>query len=160
MSTGGSGRSVSLSARLAKLFDEVRNKETGRQYNPREVEDAIGELVAHLPPDEQKNRTISHTYLWQLKRGYRDNPTLGHLQSLAEFFGVPTSYFTDTGLSEAEVESQALLAAGLRDETIRQIMVRLVRADAEARNLVLNLVTHFDDVRHGGAAPQGPVDGS
>lgn len=156
MDTGGSARSVSLSERLTTLFHEVRNKETGREYTPRDVEDFVKEKMAHLSAEEQKTRTISHTYLWQLKRGYRLNPTLGHLQSLAEFFGVPTSYFTDTDLTEGELEHQALLAAGLRDDTVRQIMLRLVRSDADTRDLVLHVLTHTDKLRNG--EPASPVE--
>lgn len=152
MDTGGSARSVSLSDRLSTLFHEVRNKETGRQYTPRDVEDAVKEQTAHLSIEEQKTRTISHTYLWQLKRGYRVNPTLGHLQSLAEFFGVPTSYFTDTELTDGELEHQALLAAGLRDDTVRQIMLRLVRSDPATRDLVLHVLSHADELRSGDVA--------
>lgn len=150
MSTGESAQSVSLSTRLTNLFVEVRDPKTGRKYSPRGVEQAIRDQVERLPAAEQKPRTLSHAYIWQLLRGYRDNPTLGHLQSLAEFFGVQPSYFTDTNLTEADIERQALLAGGLRDETTRQIMVLLVRSDEGTREVVLQLLSHVSGLRSRG----------
>jgi transcriptional regulator with XRE-family HTH domain len=37
--------------------------------------------------------TISQSYIWQLRKSHKDNPTYKHLQALAGFFGVPASYF-------------------------------------------------------------------
>ena len=39
--------------------------------------------------EEQGRPTISATYLWQLRKGMRDNPTKRHLEALGNFFGVP-----------------------------------------------------------------------
>jgi hypothetical protein len=35
------------------------------------------------------------TYLRQLRKGLRDNPTKRHLEALADFFGVAPIYFFD-----------------------------------------------------------------
>jgi transcriptional regulator with XRE-family HTH domain len=64
--------------------------------------------------------TISHTYLWQLRRGLRDNPTKQHLEALADFFGVPPSYFFDDAAgpwTEADLE----LRAASRDGRVRRL---------------------------------------
>jgi hypothetical protein len=55
--------------------------------------------------------TVSHTYLWQLRRGLRDNPTKQHLEALADFFGVPPSYFFDDAAGPRPEADLELLAA-------------------------------------------------
>lgn len=49
--------------------------------------------------------TISQSYIWQLRKGKKDNPTLKHLQALADFFGVPAAYFFDSEVT-ARVNDQ------------------------------------------------------
>lgn len=111
MSTGETAE-VSLSVRLTALFDQVRDPRTGRNYTPYDVVVGVRQQLASLPVDVQRNRAISHPYLCHLLQGERDNPKLGALQSLAEFFGVLPSYFTDPALTELEVQFQAMIAAG------------------------------------------------
>lgn len=142
MSTGGT-TGVSLSVRLSALFDEVRDPHNGKHYTPRDVEAGVREQIAALPEDEQKHRAISHVYVWQLRRGHRINTTIGKIQSLAEFFGVQPSYFTDPELTETEVQYQALIAAGLRNDLLRQIVLLLVRTDEDTHRLVLALLHHI-----------------
>jgi transcriptional regulator with XRE-family HTH domain len=42
---------------------------------------------------------ISGSYIWLLRKGQRDNPTLRHLTALARFFGVPPAYFFDDSVT-------------------------------------------------------------
>ena len=67
--------------------------------------------------------TISATYLWQLRNGKRDNPTMRHLEALSTFFGVPPTYFFDDD-SAARIDSQLELLASLRDASVRQLALR------------------------------------
>ena len=78
---------------------------------------------------------ISGTYLWLLRTGQRDNPTLKHLIAIARFFGVPPTYFfpDDTleatavpadlaaALGDTHVREMALRAAGLSDRSLKAI---------------------------------------
>jgi transcriptional regulator with XRE-family HTH domain len=66
---------------------------------------------------------VSATYLWQLRKGLRANPTKAHLEALARFFGVNPSYFFDES-SEADIEGQLALLAVLRDDGVRAIALR------------------------------------
>jgi transcriptional regulator with XRE-family HTH domain len=91
-----------------------------------------------------KGYEISAAYIWQLRKGKRDNPTLKYVEGLAAFFGVPASYFLDddaqklvldqlelfASLRDAGVESLALRAHGLRPESIAALeaMVDRIRA--------------------------------
>ena len=73
--------------------------------------------------EERGGPTISSSYVWQLRKGIRDNPTLRHIEALAGFFGVPTSYFLDD--EEAErIDAELDLLAALRDTPVRQMALR------------------------------------
>ena len=43
---------------------------------------------------------VSANYIWQLRTGARNNPSLRHIEALAEYFGVPPTYFFDDDLAE------------------------------------------------------------
>ena len=66
---------------------------------------------------------ISVSYLWQLRNGQRDNPTLQHIQGLAEFFGVPASYFLDSAV-EQRVNEQLDRLVTMREATIENVALR------------------------------------
>jgi ESX-1-secreted protein regulator len=68
-------------------------------------------------------RVVSGTYLWLLRTGQRDNPTMRHLIALARFFGVsPTYFFPDDAMQQAAVP--AALATALRDDKMREMALR------------------------------------
>lgn len=55
--------------------------------------------------------TISQSYIWQLRKGKKNNPTFKHLQALAAFFGVPVSYFFDDEMTDRVDQQLAELKA-------------------------------------------------
>lgn len=67
--------------------------------------------------------TISATYIWQLRRGLRDNPTKKHLEALAQFFGVTPSYFFDED-SARRIEAELQLLTAMRDPSVRALALR------------------------------------
>lgn len=111
--------------------------------------DKLNHLFAHMKPAGQAPYTaeevaraisaagipISGSYIWLLRKGQRDNPTLKHLEGLARFFGVPPAYFFDdqvrervnaemsllTALRDAKVQRIALRAAGLSEKSLKSI---------------------------------------
>ena len=87
-----------LAGRLDRLF-VARRLATGREPSFQEVAD---EIQARGGP------TISGTYLWQLHRGLRDNPTKRHLEALADYFGVPPGYFFDDPAEGSVLEPELL----------------------------------------------------
>jgi transcriptional regulator with XRE-family HTH domain len=121
--------------RLDHLFRTVHPKDRG-PYTPAEVADAINEAA--------DDRVVSGTYLWLLRTGERDNPTMKHIIAIARFFGVsPTYFFPDdamqqnavpaeltAALSDDKVREMALRAAGLSDRSLRAItdMISSARA--------------------------------
>jgi len=101
----------------------------GREYTYREVAAAV---------TGQKGTTFSPAYLWQLRTGAKDNPTMRHLEALARFFQVSPSYFFDdelTGFPDTQVRQ--LVAS--RNETLRQMTVTLLGLSDESLNAVLSL---------------------
>jgi transcriptional regulator with XRE-family HTH domain len=112
--------------RLDHLFRTVHPKDRG-PYTPAEVADAINA--------EAGERVVSGTYLWLLRTGQRDNPTMKHLVAIARFFGVPPTYFFPddvvqqdavpaevvAALSDDKVREMALRAAGLSDRSLKAI---------------------------------------
>ena len=66
---------------------------------------------------------VSGTYLWMLRTGKRDNPTMKHLIAISRFFGVPPTYFfPDDCLDENAVPAE--LAAALGDDQVRIMALR------------------------------------
>jgi transcriptional regulator with XRE-family HTH domain len=81
MSEGTGG---SLADKLNHLFGSVMSP-SGQEYSNEQVAAAMG----------RNGVSISQSYIWQLRRQKKTNPTLKHLQALADFFGVPAAYFFD-----------------------------------------------------------------
>lgn len=83
--------------------------------------------------------TISHTYVWQLRKGVRDNPTIRHLEALAEFFGVPVSYFvSDT--DAAKVDSELAMLTAMRDASVRNVALRAAGLSAESLGTITEVI--------------------
>lgn len=135
-----------LAERLDHLFLTVHPKDRG-PYTPAEVAEAINKVAG--------DKVVSGTYLWLLRTGQRDNPTMKHLIAISRFFGVPPTYFfpddamqqgtvsaeLTTALSDNKVREMALRAAGLSDRSLKAITDMIDSARAveglpgdEARN--------------------------
>jgi transcriptional regulator with XRE-family HTH domain len=103
-----------LGDRLDHLFRVVRPA-ADREYTYEEVAARLRDLGGP---------TISATYVWQLRKGVRDNPTKRHLEALADFFGVSPSYFFDCPEPAAPGgEPPVELLAALRSSAVREILV-------------------------------------
>jgi len=102
----------SLADKLDHLFSVVHPAKGEYTYD--QVSKAI---------EERGGPTISAAYIWQLRKGARDNPTKRHLEALAQFFGVPPSYFFDEEAAH-RVDAELELLAALRDHDVRQVALR------------------------------------
>ena len=132
MSAGDTGRPPpSLATKLDRLFQAVRP--AGRsEYSYQEVADAIR---------GEGGPTISATYLWQLRKGLRDNPTRNHLAALARFFGVSPAYFFDDDAAEV-VDAQLSLLAAMRDASVRSVALRAAGLSVESLAAVQVVIDH------------------
>jgi transcriptional regulator with XRE-family HTH domain len=106
-------RRKTLAEKLDHLFSTVRSPRGG-EYTFDEVASALRDAGGP---------TISATYVWQLRKGIRDNPTKRHLEALATFFGVSPSYFFDEEAAE-RIEAELGLLTALRDSSIRSVALR------------------------------------
>lgn len=97
--------------RLNHLWETVHPP--GRPYTYEQVAAGVAEL----------GYDISVPYLWQLRHGKRENPTLQHIQGLAAFFGVPASYFLDPE-QEQRVNDELHVIAAMRDAGVRNVALR------------------------------------
>jgi transcriptional regulator with XRE-family HTH domain len=143
-------RSLTLAEKLNHLFETVHPP--GRpEFSSEDVAEGI--RVRGGP-------TISATYIWQLRKGLRDNPTKKHLEALAEYFGVTPAYFFDEEAAE-RIEAELELLAALRDAPVRHIALRAsglspqsLRAIAEMIDRVRELEGLQDGDTESGEAPR------
>jgi len=117
-----------LAEKIDRLFKAVHPADG--EYTHEEVATAI--RAAGGP-------TVSSTYLWQLRKGLRDNPTMRHLEALSDFFGVPPAYFFDDELS-ARIDAELTLLASLRDARVRQVALRTSGLSAESIGAIVEMI--------------------
>ena len=82
---------------------------------------------------------ISHTYIWQLRTGRRDNPTVQHLTALAVYFGVPVAYFLDDEHA-ARIDGQLDLLRTLSDAGVTELALRAADVSPAARATISELI--------------------
>lgn len=123
-------RRDTFAARLNRLFDVVRPAGRTRPYSNPEVARAISADGA-----EQ----ISAQYLWALRNGSRDNPTLKQIESLARFFGVPPAYFLSDERA-SQIDQQLAMLEAARDADLREIMRRSTGLSETDRAAVLRIL--------------------
>lgn len=133
-----------LGAKVNHLFRTVRPR-NGGEFTFEEVADAIR---------AKGGPTISATYLWQLRKGLRDNPTKRHLEALAGFFGVPPAYFFDDAETE-RIDAELALLDALRDTPVRQIALRASGLSAKSLEAIAEMV---DRVRELEGLPHPTAD--
>ena len=132
---------VTLAGKLDRLFRTVRSPK-GTEFSYEEVASAI----------RDRGVMISHTYIWQLRKGVRDNPTKRHLEALAEFFGVSAAYFLD-GDAARRIDEQLELLAALRDNAVRQVALRAVGLSGPSLDAIHGMIEHarqIEGLNHGG----------
>ncbi|MFI5938398.1 helix-turn-helix domain-containing protein [Actinoplanes sp. NPDC051494] len=119
----------SIAARLDRLFQQVRGAGQG-EFSYMAVAEAIR---------RDQGIAISHTYIWQLRTGRRDNPTIQHLRGLATFFGVSVGYFLDDDEAR-KIDGQLELLRSLRDAQVTEIALRAADVSPSSRETIADLV--------------------
>jgi transcriptional regulator with XRE-family HTH domain len=123
-------RPITLADKLDYLFRTARPKGRG-EHTYREVAQAIN--------DAPGGTTISASYLWQLRRGDKDNPTMKHIEALAKFFGVPASYFLNDE-STGQITEQLELLVAIRNNDVREIAIRASELSDAALHMIRNVI--------------------
>ncbi|MGW3960118.1 XRE family transcriptional regulator [Amycolatopsis sp. NPDC005003] len=90
---------------------------------------------------------ISGTYIWQLRKRKRDNPTIKHVEGLGRFFGVPVNYFFDDDVTDRVDQQlrdlaaeQERLKANAGDQEAQRIAMRAGELTPDRRQLVMDLL--------------------
>jgi transcriptional regulator with XRE-family HTH domain len=118
-----------LAEKLNRLFEAVHPAGRG-PYSNEEVAAAI---------QEQGGPTISGTYIWLLRKGQRDNPTKKHLEALANFFGVPPTYFFDDEIA-LQLGAELDLLVALRDASVRDIALRVSELSPDSLDAIRGMI--------------------
>ncbi|MFB4193373.1 helix-turn-helix domain-containing protein [Streptomyces carpaticus] len=129
MSEGAPEAPRTLAEKIDYLFVTVHPKGRG----PYSYEEAASGIRAAGGP------TISASYIWQLRTGVKDNPTMKHLEALAGFFGVPPSYFFNEESSERVAAELSTLAA-MRDNQVRSVAMRASGLSAETLRTIQDFI--------------------
>lgn len=146
MSDAEPPRARTMAEKIDRLF---------RTIHPRDREEYSFEEVASAIRD-RGGPTVSATYLWQLRKGLRDNPTKKHLEALADFFGVSPAYFFDDEAA-ARIEAELDVLAALRDASVRQIALRAFGLSAQSLAAIAEMV---ERVRQLEGLPDTEADGA
>lgn len=130
----------------------------------RSFAERLGHLIATVhPPDrkpysyreiasgvaEQTGVTMSATHVQQLAVGARKDPKRSHIQALAQFFGVPVTYFFDDEVA-GQVDRQVEDVVAWRDSEARNLAQRamlLSPRDRETVTALLDQLGSYDDTR-------------
>ncbi|OLM09075.1 MULTISPECIES: helix-turn-helix transcriptional regulator [unclassified Pseudonocardia] len=151
------GSSATLADKLEQLFLNVNDPTTGKPYSNPGAAAAIERMVGELPEDQRAGRVISHQYIWQLRKGVKNNPTMKHLESLGALFGVGADYF----LSETkyrEITSELSTLKTLQESGTAQLAYRareLSPAGLAAVEAALEHARSLEGLRPGGDDPTG-----
>ena len=133
-----------LAKKIDLLFHTMHPRDRG-EYSLEEVAEGIR---------RRGGPTISATYIWQLRKGLKDNPTKKHLEALADFFGVSPLYFFDHQAA-ACIEEQLNLLQSLRDEGIRIMALRAVGLSPQSLQAITGMIERVRQLEGVADAPDG-----
>lgn len=104
--------------------------------------------------------TISASYIWQLRKGIKDNPTKKHMEALADWFGVPPAYFHDDEAA-ARVEAELATLAALRDAGVRRVALRAAGLSPQSLAAIASIIEsarQVEGLRNGQELESAPSD--
>jgi transcriptional regulator with XRE-family HTH domain len=139
--------SLDFAARLNLLFASVRGPD-GTALTNEVVSTAI---------EETGGPTISKSYLAELRRGVKDNPTLKHITALSEFFGVDPSYFVGDGDCTRETIAELRLVDAARKADIAGVALRAQDLATEAKDALTLMMQKVQEIQD--LAPEASTDG-
>lgn len=127
-----------IARRLEHLFGVVHPPGRG-PYSLTEATDAINQAAG--------TNLISVSYLSQLRRGQRTEPSHSKLAAIAQFFGVDIQYFSDAEHARRTDEQLELLAT-LRDSGVLGLALRLPGLSETSLQAVRAVVENARKLEH------------
>lgn len=118
---------ATIAERLHHLV-ETHRRPNGKRWSIRQIEAGVAQrgFVG-------TTRNVIETLL----NGSVTDPKMSHLLALAEFFGVPVTYFLES--QDAIAEEDALISRAMQDRQIRRIVVETARLSADGQANVTRL---------------------
>jgi transcriptional regulator with XRE-family HTH domain len=129
-----------IAERLEHLIATVHPASRG-PYLLREIADGVNEAAGE--------KVVSVAYLSQLRLGQRMSPSFKILQAIAQWFGVPPSYFADD-MTAAHADEQLEFLTAMRDAGVRSVALRAQGLSEQALEAVRAVI----DAMHAQARPK------
>jgi transcriptional regulator with XRE-family HTH domain len=123
----------SFAERLARLIATVHPPDR-KPYSYREIAQGVAELTGV---------SMSATHVQQLAVGARRDPKRSHIQALAQFFGVPVTYFFDDEVA-GQIDSQVGDVVVWRDTEARGMAERAMRLSPRDRETISALMDQLN----------------
>jgi transcriptional regulator with XRE-family HTH domain len=133
-----------LAEKLDRLFKAVRPAGR-REYSYEEVSRGIR---------ARGITTMSDSLLWELRTGKKDNPKMRQIEALADFFGVPVTYFFDTEESARLYEQIETLPIAL-DADVRRLALRAVDLSPDTLRAIEQIIEQARQIEGLHAGRQG-----
>ncbi|WP_042419717.1 helix-turn-helix transcriptional regulator [Streptacidiphilus anmyonensis] len=140
-------RGGSFSERLDVLFREVHPPNRG----PYTYTEAAQGIL------EQTGFKITASALQQLRTGVNKNPKFETVKALAEWFGVPVSYFSDDEVAE-HARAQIAVVAAMRDQGIRRVALRAAGLSTESLKILSTVIDQARKLEGLEGNPDGGFD--
>lgn len=150
----GGSDDLTLAHKLDRLFATIHPRDRG-EFTYREVEAGVRELVSKTGETEG---SISASYVGQLRKGRRANPTVKQLHHLAAFFNVPMTYFVGTpaqveaidaqmALVQVEaIDAQTALMQAMGNHGLRDLAMRISALTPEGLRAVVDYVATLENM--------------
>jgi transcriptional regulator with XRE-family HTH domain len=126
----------SFAERLAHLIATVHPPDR-KPYSYREIAHGVA---------DQTGVTMSATHVQQLAVGARKDPKRSHIQALAQFFGVPVTYFFDDEVA-GQVDRQVEAWRDSEARNLAQRAMQLSPRDRETVTALLDQLAGYDETR-------------
>ncbi len=129
----------SFADRLSRLIATVHPPDR-KPYSYREIAQGVEELTGV---------SMSATHVQQLAVGARRDPKRSHIQALAQFFGVPVTYFFDDDVAD-QVDQQVSDVVAWRDTEARAMAQRAMQLsprDRETVSALMDQLNSYDENR-------------
>ena len=130
----GQSKDKGLFAQKLEHLFQTRRKPDGSEYSEVEIEVATAQ-------------SVTHSYIYRLRKGLSQNPSYEKIKALANFFNVPPGYFFDEDtddlpdtvsttlpLFKLDLQSVALRAEKIEDEAVKEVMLQVLSAIKEVRD--------------------------
>ncbi len=125
-----------LAEKLTRLFQTVRS--------PDGDEHTYGEVVAGI--NARGIATTSGTYLCDLRIGKKDNPRIKQLEAIADFFGVPVTYFLDGDESAARMYAQLAALPVYGDSGVERMVLLVADLPPKVRAAIAEIIERAHQV--------------